>query len=103
MWQKKYKLLGDNCPNDTSTIQFVAGSRTHGRDKPTSTWALRAHTHQVTVSQLSVIQPPLVRINNGLFCVLGREGGLKVQRKFGDIFLLHLQLKVVLHICRNDG
>ena len=36
------------------------------------------------------------RINNGLFCVLGREGGLKVQRKFGDIFLLHLRFKVII-------
>ena len=54
-----------------------------------------ANTHQVAISQqLSELKPPLARINNGLFCVLGREGGLKVQRKFGDIFLLHLQLKV---------
>ena len=32
-------------------------------------------------------------INPSLFCVLGREGGLKIQRKFGDIFLLHLNLE----------
>ena len=73
----------------------VAGGGAHGGVKPASTWALRAHTHQVTIShQLSELKSPLARINNGLFCVLGREGGLKVQRKFGDIFLLHLQLKV---------
>ena len=31
-------------------------------------------------------------IRSSLFCVLGREGGLKIQRKFGDIFLLHLNI-----------
>ena len=43
------------------------------------------------------------RINNGLFCVLGREGGLKVQRKFGDIFLLHLRLKVQSFQISSEG
>ena len=32
-------------------------------------------------------------INTSLACVLGREGGLKIQRKFGDIFMLHLKLE----------
>ena len=32
------------------------------------------------------------RINDSLICVLGREGGLKIQRKFGDIFLLRLRV-----------
>jgi hypothetical protein len=31
-------------------------------------------------------------INDRLICVLGREGGVKTQRRFGDLFLLHLDL-----------
>jgi hypothetical protein len=31
-------------------------------------------------------------INDKLVCVLGREGGIKTQRRFGDLFLLNLDL-----------
>lgn len=33
------------------------------------------------------------KINSKLICVIGREGGIKTQRKFGQMFLLHLDLK----------
>ena len=31
-------------------------------------------------------------INDRLICILGREGGIKTQRRFGDLFLLNLDL-----------
>ena len=40
-------------------------------------------------------------INKSLFCVLGREGGLKIQRKFGDIFLLHINLDQSKGVMQN--
>ena len=33
------------------------------------------------------------KINSSLICVIGREGGIKTQRRFGQCFLLHLELK----------
>ena len=36
-------------------------------------------------------------INSSLICVIGREGGIKTQRKFGQMFLLHLDLKNKLY------
>ena len=58
------------------------------------------------------VQPPVglsnhtaTAINDNLICVLGREGGIKTQRRFGDLFLLHLDLgKYFSHlerICLN--
>ncbi len=33
------------------------------------------------------------KIHSGLICVIGREGGVKTQRRFGQMFLLHLDLR----------
>lgn len=34
-------------------------------------------------------------VSDNLICVYGREGGIKIQRRFGDLFLLHLNLGAV--------
>lgn len=46
------------------------------------------------------VDPPIglsghtvTKIHSGLVVVIGREGGIKTQRKFGQMFLLHLNLK----------
>ena len=31
-------------------------------------------------------------INSKLICVIGREGGIKIQRRFGQMFFLHLDI-----------
>jgi len=54
------------------------------------------------------VQPPVglsshtaTAINDNLICVLGREGGIKTQRRFGDLFLLHLQLGNYFQLVNN--
>ena len=66
-------------------------SRVHCLDLQTAVW--------LPLTEESGSQPPhglsghtATKINDSLICVLGREGGLKVQRKFGDIFLLRLRV-----------
>ena len=46
------------------------------------------------------VDPPIglsghtaTKVNSGLICIVGREGGIKTQRKFGQMFLLHFNLK----------
>ena len=46
------------------------------------------------------VEPPVglsghsvTKINDGLICIIGREGSVRMQRKFGQMFFLHLNLE----------
>ena len=48
----------------------------------------------------SRVEPPVglsghtvTKINNGLVCIIGREGSVRMQRRFGQMFFLHLNLE----------
>ena len=35
----------------------------------------------------------VTKINDSLLCVIGREGSVRIQRRFGQIYFLHLDLE----------
>ena len=58
----------------------------------TRQWLTLEHLDNISRPPFGLSGHTTTRVRSSLFCVLGREGGLKIQRKFGDIFLLHLSL-----------
>merc|ERR1711915_641304 len=56
-------------------------------------WLKTQHMKEKSNPPFGLSGHTCTKINQKLFCVLGREGGLKIQRKFGDIFLLHVRMK----------
>ena len=67
-------------------------SRVHGLNLRTNQWLELEHLEKISRPPFGLSGHSTTMIRSSLFCVLGREGGLKIQRKFGDIFLLHLSL-----------
>ena len=69
------------------------GSKVDIFNLETNNWLSVEHREERSNPPFGLSGHTTTRINQALFCVLGREGGLKIQRKFGDIFLLHLNIK----------
>ena len=68
-------------------------SKVHAFNLETMKWISIDHFEERSNPPFGLSGHSTTMINPSLFCVLGREGGLKIQRKFGDIFLLHLNLE----------
>ena len=58
----------------------------------TSKWLTLRHLEDLSRPPFGLSGHSCTMIRSSLFCVLGREGGLKIQRRFGDIFLLHINI-----------
>ena len=67
-------------------------SQVHAINLKTNQWLQLEHLEKISRPPFGLSGHSSTMIRSSLFCVLGREGGLKIQRKFGDIFLLHLSL-----------
>ena len=67
-------------------------SRVWGLSLRTFTWIQMEHLEELSRPPFGLSGHSCTMIRSSLFCVLGREGGLKIQRRFGDIFLLHLNI-----------
>ena len=67
-------------------------SKVHAVNLLTRQWLRLEHLENISRPPFGLSGHTCTTIRPSLFCVLGREGGLKIQRKFGDIFLLHLTL-----------
>ena len=65
-------------------------SKVHGVNLRTGQWLRLEHLEDISRPPFGLSGHTSTMIRSSLFCVLGREGGLKIQRRFGDIFLLHL-------------
>ena len=71
-------------------------SRVWAFDLSTSSWK----TLKENPKGLNRVEPPVglsghsvTKINDGLVCIIGREGSVRMQRKFGQMFFLHLNLE----------
>ena len=58
----------------------------------TRKWLTLRHLEELSHPPFGLSGHSCTMIRSSLFCVLGREGGLKIQRRFGDIFLLHINI-----------
>ena len=67
-------------------------SRVHAVNLKTTQWLELEHLEKISRAPFGLSGHSTTMIRSSLFCVLGREGGLKIQRRFGDIFLLHLSV-----------
>ena len=67
-------------------------SKLHAVNLKTNQWLELEHLEKISRPPFGLSGHSSTMIRSSLFCVLGREGGLKIQRRFGDIFLLHLSL-----------
>ena len=68
-------------------------SKVHIFNMEARIWLSVEHQEQQSNPPFGLSGHTSTMINPRLCCVLGREGGLKIQRKFGDIFLLHLNIE----------
>ena len=64
----------------------------------TSKWLTLRHLEDLSRPPFGLSGHSCTMIRSSLFCVLGREGGLKIQRRFGDIFLLHINIDTDNHV-----
>ena len=67
-------------------------SKLHAVNLKTNQWLQLEHLEKISRPPFGLSGHSSTMIRSSLFCVLGREGGLKIQRRFGDIFLLHLSV-----------
>ena len=67
-------------------------SSLHAFNFNTNKWITMQHLEKLSNPPFGLSGHSCTMINSTLFCVLGREGGLKIQRRFGDIFLLHVNI-----------
>ena len=112
----KYQVLDEKGPvlshhsscivtlNNQDILVLIGGWNGHSRTSKVHAFNL---VTKVWIQDLSEnpygqhrVDPPVglsghtsTKINSKLVCVIGREGGIKTQRKFGQMFLLHLDLK----------
>lgn len=89
--------------NDESDILILVGGwNGHSRTSKVYAFELKSKSW-MTLNENSLgphrVDPPVglsghtaTKINSKLICVIGREGGIKTQRKFGQMFLLHLDI-----------
>ena len=73
-------------------------SKVHAFNLATSQWLNLQHLEDISRPPFGLSGHSCTRIKSSLFCVLGREGGLKIQRRFGDIFLLHLNIDPAMNL-----
>ena len=73
-------------------------SKVHAFNLATSQWLKLQHLEDISRPPFGLSGHSCTRIKSSLFCVLGREGGLKIQRRFGDIFLLHLNIDPAMNL-----
>ena len=64
----------------------------------TRKWLNLRHLEELSRPPFGLSGHSCTMIRSSLFCVLGREGGLKIQRRFGDIFLLHVNIDTDNHV-----
>ena len=64
----------------------------------TRKWLNLRHLEELSRPPFGLSGHSCTMIRSSLFCVLGREGGLKIQRRFGDIFLLHINIDTDNHV-----